>query len=240
MGVIKISNLTFILLFILFAPVVVFLGSADAETGYVSDMLIVGLREGQGQEYKIIKNLRTDAPIEILEEGDRYFRVRTEDGEEGWLPRQYISFKTPKSVEIAGLKKEIIQMEARVEEFEEERASLRDELEAVKQRHALRVKELEKTAGEYKKEIFHKTRELGQITGKHNTLLDRSKNVVELMEANKKLKKENDRLNTEAERLQKENSSLMYKGNLWWFLSGSGVFLTGLIVGKLSRRKKYY
>jgi len=240
LGFIKISNLIFILLFTLFAPIAVLLGSANAETGYISDMLIVGLRKGQGQEYKIIRNLKTDTPVEVLEKGDRYFRVRTEDGEEGWVPGQYISFKVPKTAIIAELKEEVADLEARLEEFEEERASLRAELEAAKQRHAVKVKELEKIAGEYKRDISRKTMELGQITEKHNAFLNRSRDVVELMEENDKLKKENDRLNTETDHLQKENSRLMYTGNLWWFLSGSGVFLAGWIVGKLSRKRKYY
>ncbi|NVL90407.1 MAG: TIGR04211 family SH3 domain-containing protein [Desulfobacterales bacterium] len=240
MGFIKISSLIFILIFTLFAPIAVLLGSADAETGYISDMLIVGLRKGQGQEYKIIRNLKTDTPVEVLEKEGHYFRVRTEDGEEGWVLRQYISFNAPKAVVIAELKEDVAGLEARLKEFEEERASLRAELDAAKQRHAVKVKELGKSAGEYKQDISRKTMELRQITEKHNAFLNRSKDVVKLIKENDKLKKENNRLNTETDHLQKENSRLMYTGNLWWFLSGSGVFLAGWIVGKLSRKRKYY
>ena len=52
-------------------------------TGYVSDQLLITLRQGKGNQYKIIRTLKTGTPMEILERGDTYFRVRTQRGEEG-------------------------------------------------------------------------------------------------------------------------------------------------------------
>src|SRR4030042_5612234 len=74
---------------------------ADAKTQYVSDELVIHLREGKGNEYKIIKMLRNGTPLNILEEAEQYLKVRTEEGLEGWVLKQYITSETPKTAIIA-------------------------------------------------------------------------------------------------------------------------------------------
>ena len=74
---------------------------ADAKTQYVSDELVINLREGKGNEYKIIKMLRNGTPLNILEEAEQYLKVRTEEGLEGWVLKQYITSETPKTAIIA-------------------------------------------------------------------------------------------------------------------------------------------
>ena len=98
MGVIRIRKIKFMLLFALLIALSISVGSTHADTRYVSDMLILTLREGQGSQYKAIRTLRTGTPIEVLEESARYFRVRTQEGEEGWVEKQYISPEEPKAV----------------------------------------------------------------------------------------------------------------------------------------------
>ena len=74
---------------------------ADAKTQYVSDELIIDLRQGKGNEYRIIKMLRRGTPLTILEESEQYLKVRTEEGLEGWVLKQYITSETPKTAIIA-------------------------------------------------------------------------------------------------------------------------------------------
>ena len=119
MRVTKIRKLTSIVVFVMFILIPGTVGSALADTQYVSDMLILCLRAGPGNEYKVIRNLKTDAPLEVLEEDELYLKVRTDQGEEGWVLRQYISSKTPKPIIIAALKRDIKQLEATVEKLEE-------------------------------------------------------------------------------------------------------------------------
>ena len=77
-----------------------------AETQYVSDKLIITMRSGEGIDYKIIKVLHTGTPVEIIEGGDKYLKVRAE-GAEGWVLKQYITKEIPKTTVISGLKGEI-------------------------------------------------------------------------------------------------------------------------------------
>lgn len=240
MGAIRIPKSKLILLFILLIPLSVSVGPAHADKRYVSDMLIITLREGQGSEYKAIRTLKTGTPVEVLEESGRYLRVRTEEGEEGWVAKQYISSELPKSLIIAGLKQEANRLGASVEELEKRQALLLGQLKEAEQSHDAKVKELEKNAENYRKEVSRTTMELKQITEKYNTLLDQSKNVLDLTSEHDRLQAENANLNTEMARLKQENARLRSTGMLRWFLAGAGVFLIGLIAGKVSRKKKYY
>ena len=165
MGVIKIRKIKFMLLFALLIALSISVGSTHADTRYVSDMLLLTLREGQGSQYKLIKTLSTGTPVEVLEETARYLRVRTREGEEGWVEKQYISSEEPKTLIIAGLQKEANQLKARVEELEKNRATLLDQLSAAKQSNALQVNEASR-----------QNTELTQTAEKYNSLLAQSKN----------------------------------------------------------------
>ena len=234
------STLKLILLFVLFILLSVSVRVTYADKRYVSDMLIITLRTGQGQEYKVIKTLKTDTPVEVLEESESYLRVRTDEGEEGWVAKQYITTEVPKSVIIEGLKEETSKLNARIEELEKNQASLLEQFEIATQRHAAKVEELDKNASSSKEEASHLKIKLAQITEKHNTLIDQSKNVVDLISEQKRLQAENVNLNTRVEHLQKENADLRNTRRLQWFLAGGSVFFIGWIAGKVSRKKKYY
>jgi len=240
MGVIRINKSKLILLFPLFIPLSVSVGPAHADRRYVSDMLIVTLREGQGGEYKAIRTLKTGTPIEVLEESGRYLRVRTEEGEEGWVAKQYVTSKLPKALIIAGLNQETNRLRARVEELEKRQALLLDQLKDAERSDAGKVKELEKNANNYREEVSRMTVELRQVTEKYNILLDQSKKVVDLIREHDRLQAENARLDMEMDHLKQENARLRSTRMLRWFLAGAGVFFIGLIAGKVLRKKKYY
>jgi SH3 domain protein len=239
-GVIRMSKLKLILFIVLLILLSVSVRATYADRRYVSDMLIITLRTGQGQEYKVIKTLKTDTPVEVLEESESYLRVRTDEGEEGWVAKQYITPEVPKSLIIEGLKEETNKLNARVEELEKDQASLLEQFEVATQRHGAKVEELEKNAGNSNQEASRLKIKLAQITEKHNTLIDQSKNVVDLISEQKKLKANNVSLNTRVEHLQQENAGLRNTRRLQWFLAGGGVLLIGWLAGKVSRKKKYY
>jgi len=229
-----------ILLFALCIPLSISAGPAHADRRYVSDMLILTLRQGPGSEYETIGALRTGMLVEVLEEGDKYLRVRTEEGEEGWVAKQYISTETPKPLIIAGLKQENNRLGTRVEELEKRQTLLLNQLKDAEQSHDAKVKEFEKDTENYRQEVSRTTTELKQITEKYHALLDQSKNVLELSSEHDRLQTENARLDAETNRLKKENARLQRTGMIRWFLAGAGVLLIGLLAGRVTRKKKYF
>ena len=94
----QITRLKFIIFLLMLFSLTLSAVIVCAQTQYVSDELVITLREGQGSQYKIIKMLKTGTPLEIIEESDPYLKVRTEKGDEGWVLNQYITEETPKTV----------------------------------------------------------------------------------------------------------------------------------------------
>lgn len=84
-----------------------------AETGYVSDMLILSLKDGPGRQFNTIKTLRSNTPLEIIETTDRFLKVQTGEGDVGWVESQYITKELPKVLIIEQLNKRIAQLEGK-------------------------------------------------------------------------------------------------------------------------------
>jgi SH3 domain protein len=215
-------------------------GIACAETQYVSDQLIVTMREGQGSEYKIIKMLKAGTPLEIIEESEQYLKVRTESGNEGWVLKQYVTEEIPKPKIIAGLEKEIDLLNTRIEQYKKDEKSLQDELKTTKSDHNNKIRDLQHNMSAISANAEQTSGDLKEITKKYNALLKDSKDVVLLVQERDNIKASNRELQTTTERLQQENNEIKRFQMIWWFVAGGGVFFVGWIVGKISRQKKFY
>ena len=216
------------------------IGIVCAETQYVSDQLIITMREGMGNQFKIIKTLKAGTPLEIIEEDELYLRVRTESGSEGWVLKQYITGETPKPEVIAGLKKEINRLNTKIEQYKKDKASFQDELNAAKSDHNNIERDLQQNLSASKGETEQTSRDLKKITKKYNALLKGSNDVVLLVDERDNFKALNSELQTRTEQLQNENDELKRSQMIWWFAAGGGVFFVGWLVGKISRQKKFY
>jgi len=70
--------------------------SAYAETVYVDDRLRVGVRKEPGNRIAPHAIIHTGMQLEILEEAeDGYIRIKTKDGIEGWIRKNYITSERP-------------------------------------------------------------------------------------------------------------------------------------------------
>ena len=221
-------------------PFVVSVGSVCAETQYVSDQLVITMREGQGNQYTIIKMLKAGTPLEIIEESDQYLKVRTESGSEGWVLKQYVTSEIPKPEIIAGLKKTIDRLNTKIEQYIKDKESLQDELKTAKSDHTKKIRDLQQTLSSSRGMAEQASGDLKEITEKYNALLRDSKDVVLLVKERDNIKASNSELQAKTERLQQENDKLRRSQMIWWFAAGGGVFFVGWIVGKVSRQKRFY
>ncbi len=242
-----ISKLITVSFFVILVPMGSFIVSSIAETKYVSDLLIIALREGPGMEHTTITTLRSDTPLEIIEENEPFLKVKTTNGVEGWVLGRYLSDKTPKPIIISTLNKSINQLENRIATLEKQKISLTEELKIAKRDYAFKEKELNQTKQKSETKDNRIDQELKAITEKYNTLHYQSNNVVELANEkeslaaeNQNFRKENTILNTKVENLEKQTSRQLLTGLLKWFLAGAGVILLGILIGRLSKQKKDY
>ena len=229
-------NLLFIL--ILFASYVL-VPPVAAETRYVVDELVITLRLGKSTQHKILKTLKTGTPIEVLEDDDEsYLKVRTSDGVEGYVLRQYTSSSLPKS--------------QRIEELAALNSSLQDKigvLENAKNDLEIQLKATRKDYSQISAGANTKSTDLEQsleqallnertLAEKYDTLLAQSGDVVEIVAERDQLLQRNKKLTADVAALMGEKEKLSDSKMIKWFLAGGGVFFLGWIIGKISRKKR--
>ena len=241
----KLRSALLILALILTAPPLSF----SADTQYVSDKLIITMRSGAGGDYKIIKTLHTGTPVEVLEETDKYYKVRTKDAREGWVLKQYITAELPKATVISGLLKEIERSKARlkgeiekskgrIEKLNREMDAIKGNLKSEKGLRRKDIRALEMGVSEYKDKISETTRQLQELTDKHAKLVEDSADVVKVVSERDALQERFALIAAENDDLSQENKRLLIRNMIYWFLAGGGVFLLGWIIGQISRRRK--
>lgn len=218
----RVHNL--LLLFLLICAVAT---PARAETRYVVDQLVVDMRDAKGGHYNTVKNLRTGTPLEILEEDDKYVKVRIKSGEEGYILKQYVTKKTPSPIVISRLEREL--------------ASLKKEAEQLRHSSQAQI-ELKNNAedelGQLDKALAQSKQELQELSKKYEDLRFQSEHIVQLAEEKDALDAEHSKLLDEVQVLRKENEGFYRSKAIRWFLAGGGVFLFGWIIGKISRKNR--
>ena len=200
---------------------------AEADTRYVSDQIVITLRRGPGTEYKILKSLPTGAAVEFLEEEDNYLKVRTKDGSEGYVLKQYVTTTLPKAYAIARLEKE--------------RAQLQERLAAMAKRAqgwTAEKEELRRQVADVQQAFSSEKGKRARLAKKHETLLEGAKNVSDLLKERDQLKAENEKYAADLAKLRQENDDILRKAIVKWFLAGAGVLFVGWLMGKRSRPRK--
>lgn len=234
-----------LLCLVLISPPIV--ATCRGETKYVTDILILALREGPGSEHKVIRTLKSDTPVQLLEESEEFAKIQTQDGQKGWVAKQYLTTDTPKPLIIAGLNKQLDALKAKVGELENAGRSAYGRLEDEKKSQGLRIEELEKSLAGWKDEALGAKQKLDGLIREHETFLEESKNVGGLIAERDSLKTTNQTLvsinndlKAQVDALQQDNQRLTRNEIIYWFLAGSGVFFLGLLIGKISRKKNRY
>jgi SH3 domain protein len=78
-------------------------GSASAETVYVTDVLRLGMHEAPDTSDKPFENLVSGTALEVLDRNSSYAHVRLPDGREGWVKGTYLVTDKPASARVLEL-----------------------------------------------------------------------------------------------------------------------------------------
>ena len=195
-----------------------------AQTVYVTDEFEVTMRTGPSIENKIIVMLPTGTKLQVIEEKEDWFLVRSSDGREGWVLKRYASGETPKKIIVEQLQKKykgtLKNLEIETEKastFETENKQLRVALNTSQEK-------LEKVKQDYTSLIIE-SKDFLKLKKEH------TQNLANLRKAT-----------SELEQLRKENKELRSSTNVIWFLSGAAVviisWLIGYVMGKIKRRSR--
>jgi len=211
---------------------------AAAETRYVGDQLVITLRQGKSNQHKILKTLKTGTPLELLEEGDPYLKVRTNDGVEGYVLRQYISADPPKTQRIEELELLNSSLQKKIRALEEVRSNLEMQLQTTEGNYEEKFASLTSKSADLEQNLEQALSNERIMAEKYETLLSQAENVVEIAAEHEQLLQKNNKLEAEVRALLKNNDKLADSRMIKWFLAGGGVFLFGWVIGKISRKKR--
>ena len=217
----------------LFAPLSI------AQTGYVSDMLLLTFRQGPGNSHAVIKTLKSDTPVSILGEENEFYNVELQSREVGWVDKKFIVFETPKSVLIAELKQENKTLENQILTLKTLTQTLQDQILIGGDTSAEKISSLEASLKAALDENEKTRHSLSDNKKKYDTLIEQSRNIQSIVKENKILQEKNEVLSKDLKQYKGENKDLFRTGMIKWFLAGVGVLLLGWILGQsVSSRKR--
>lgn len=229
----KISSLIFLIL----VPLI-FCDASHAETGYVSDMLILTMRNGPGSNYNVVQTLRSNAALKILERGKTYFRVKTVEGDEGWVDKQYITLKIPKVMIIDTLNLKITNLEKSLAASQASNTSFSSGADAIAQKYQEQIVSLETSFKESQAEnkaLQGANTRLESAGRELKIAMDVLKSSAEsggLITENEALKKQVETLSQKLNAITASGNEPLKTGMIKWFVSGAGVLLAGWLMGK--------
>nr|WP_242674558.1 TIGR04211 family SH3 domain-containing protein [Marinobacter halodurans] len=187
---------------------------AFAQTKYVDDELLIMLRSGEGNQFRILDSLKSGTRLEVLQEGENsgYTKVRTQDGQEGWVLSRYLSNQPIARDRLAATQKKLEQTESALKEA-------RDQLQSLRQQ---------------RDELASSEQSLQSRAGKLSSELDRikevSSNALTLDRRNRELQESNQQLKKEVEVLTAENERLEAKKESDFMLLGAGLVGLGVLI----------
>ena len=186
---------------------------AAAKVEYVSDELVINMRSGKGNSFKIIKIVKSGTPLTILEQDSGYTRAKTPQGVEGWVLSRFL-IKTPVAKTLlAKAQQDVAQMKEKYD-------SMVTELSTVKA-------ERDKLSSSENK----------LLSNKENLNVELAK-LKKIAARPMQLEAENDQLRNELVKIESENRLLKQEyqtlednSDQEWFMTGAGVLFGGMILG---------
>ncbi len=108
---------------------------ALAAEGYLRDEVRVNLRSGPGNEFRILRVVRSGERLRPISEQGEWLRVRMDEGEAGWVPSRFVTPNPPPSVTLPKVQASLDHAESEIKELH---AKLTVQTEAIQELTTLR------------------------------------------------------------------------------------------------------
>ena len=189
------------------------LASAQDRTVWVDDKLYLPVRSGAGTQYRIIENaLPSGTPLEVLEVGENYTRVRTPKGTEGWVASQYLSNTPIAEDRLKAANRELEQARAELSRLKEQLSQVTEERNA--------LKSSESSLADRSESLQEELQRIKSIAA----------DAINLDKRNRELASENQKLRNDLEVLTAENERLEASKEYDFMLLGAGLVFAGVLL----------
>lgn len=199
--------------------------SASGSTRYITDLIEVPLRSGGSLKYRIKRMIPSGTAVKILEVDPTGWAKVAYKGSEGWLPANLLENEPVARDRLELQVNKTTSVEAKYNDLKLELSTLQTRFDE----NSVELKSI-------KQEKFETTQEL-------NRLKQVSSSAVQLDEQNKEMKARLSRLSDENAIMREQLDQAEDVVKRQWFLTGGGVLLLGLLLGRFFRipgkRKKW-
>jgi SH3 domain protein len=199
--------------------------SVFAKTMYTSDITEISVRQGRDTSYPVIKTLKSNEPVTVLESSNGWSKIQLPDGKEGWLISSYLTDKAPPSPTAPEAGKKMEQITLQLEATGAENERLKKEIQSLKAQLDNNLKNLANLQASVDGNPAD-SEEFLALKAKLNTI------SAEAKEKTDKIKE-----------LEKQLAGVgkdpgQYKCYLYLFLAGAGVLLLGMMIGSSAKRRR--
>lgn len=107
-----------------------------AETGYVTDKLILGLHQAEDTSDRAFRSLESGQAVEILSRDRNYAHVQLPDGAQGYVKAAYLVYEKPAKLIVAEAQAEAARLASELEEIRQAFSGPAATIEALQQKSA--------------------------------------------------------------------------------------------------------
>ncbi|MDG4812895.1 TIGR04211 family SH3 domain-containing protein [Hydrogenovibrio sp. 3SP14C1] len=190
-------------------------------THYVTDSIEIPFRSQPGYKYKILRMLKSGTKVTILEVNDdgwaRLIYNYKGDDIEGWMPSSVLQSQPIAKVEVQKQDRKIAKIEKELNQLNLEKNTLQS-----------RFNDTAKELKEVKQDNFELNKQLEEIKAI-------SGNAIQLNNENKQMVQQIEKLNNENAIMKEQIDQAKDVVQRQWFLTGGGVLLLGLLLGRFFR-----
>jgi SH3 domain protein len=236
---------------------------AQAENMFISDILVVNVRDNLEPSALVVDRVMSDSSVTVLEKNGQFLFIETASGKQGWISSQYVTSEPPKSIIIQQLKEEISELQQINSALQLAPTLSSEPLKPAKEDETLASITKERDTLAHELDLVKKEASLQASHASERTeLTDLNNNYISLQQQYSLLLKDKESLEqqlastrTYTPKLNAEPGKDTYKSpfisfirgdfynnntiyTIYWFFAGALVFLTGILSGKFSGRRK--
>jgi len=198
--------------------------TAHSATVYISDIQFVAIREGLDNNTRAVeRGLKSGTPLEVLEQSEGYTKVRTPNGNEGWVADYFLSDNIITRDQLDAMQTELDKSAASREEIAKSLSLSQGKIQE--------LNNLNNTLKEENNTLKQQLQEAVNLTKKAQVIVSQNNDASYQLES---LKQQADAAIAQSEKLQDTTQQQ-------WFVIGAATLFGGLLLGTLLpmlRRKK--
>ena len=199
------------------AGIVVSISDAAAETRYVSDELKAPFRSSPGSTKRILKMIKSGAPVELLsvDKKSGYAKVRTNSGKTGYMLTRELSEEPSAREQLQSIQEQMRELQAEPDQIRSRLTQLQTDYSSLQQQHQKISSENETL-----------TQDLAGIK-------QSAANAIQIANERSDLHKQLTAFKRQNADLQQQNRELSNNFEQRWFMIGAGVVLGSVLLGWL-------